>query len=80
MKIFIADSTIKSIEQGQQVSEYGIYSHRTEDNGKVVWWIGAEPDTWLIIAGLLYMAGGDCRAFADAVASEFGMVRNTPED
>lgn len=75
MKIFISDNVPKIIEEGLPLSEHYLWSNKTQNQGKLVYWLGAEPNAWLIIAGHLFQSGPEGKAIAEAIASEFGMIR-----
>lgn len=76
MKRFLADNVLSSIEKGLPILEHPLWHNRTEHEEGTVYWIGAKPDTWLVIADVLYKAGNEARALADAIANQLGMERN----
>lgn len=79
IKKFFPDNLPEYIEKGVPLVEHRLWAHRTEDDGVIRYWLGAEPDVWLRVADILYKAGNEARALADAIAYEFGMSRREDE-
>ena len=75
MEMFLPDNFPEYIEKGIPVVGHQLWSRITDDEDKIRYWLGAEPHTWLVIAGALYNAGPEGRAVAEGIAYGFNMTR-----
>lgn len=77
MPQFISDNLLKAIENGANAVEHPLWAHRTEDSeyGEI-YWLGATPAMWLVVANVLYEVGNESKALAEAIAHKFGFEKN----
>ena len=76
MKIFMSDNVPEIIEKGGSPIEYPLWSTKTEQDGKVVHWLGTEITVWVIIANVLHGSSPEGKAIGEAIAYEFGLIKN----
>ena len=79
LKYFVSEGAARAIESGQTIHGDYLWGSQTEYEGTPVYWLGARPDTWLVIADLLLNSGTDRgQVIADGIAYRFGMSKRNP--
>ena len=77
MKYFLSDDVWPAVERGEQLMESELWGGVTEHSGAPVFWLGARPATWLVIADILHKSGAPGQAIAAGIAYRFGMKLKT---